>query len=270
MKSFFIGTLIFTQLSNLISFQLSKNSIKSHEFNHKDIGKSSTNFGDRMKVLYVRQNNNDEMNAERYKSLGDEIVRQGGVIIRQGDEIESLKVENVRQGGIIIRQGDEIESLKVEIVRQGDEIISLKSDFLEERREKACKEIAFGVQDVNAQSLLETNSIVNMKGLSGVFRSLRESRHDAAHLFRKDDPPDTVIYKKAAFIRILESSNCLKDDLDADGITSDVLAVVLDVLRNELKNVTVRIPKLAEVAKVDKFFKNTLRTLDKRCIEDLC
>jgi hypothetical protein len=200
MKSFFIGTLIFTQISNLISFQLSKNSIKSHEFNHKDIGKSSTNFGDRMKVLYVRQNNNDEMNAERYKSLGDEIVRQGGVIvrqggviIRQGDEIESLKVENVRQGGIIIRQGDEIESLKVEIVRQGDEIISLKSDFLEERREKACKEIAFGVQDVNAQSLLETNSIVNMKGLSGVFRSLRESRHDAARLFRKDDPPDTVI-----------------------------------------------------------------------------
>jgi hypothetical protein len=169
-----------------------------------------------------------------------------------------LKVENVSLKGEITRQGDEIVSLKGEITRQGDEIVSLKGDFLEERREKACKEIAFGIQDVNTQSLLETNSIVKKKGLSWVFKSLRNSRHDKAHLFRHEDP-DTVIYKKAAFIRILENSNCLKDDLDSEGITSDVIAVVLDVLKNELQNVTLITPERAEVTKVDKFFKNTLR-----------
>jgi hypothetical protein len=149
------------------------------------------------------------------------------------------------------------------------EFVILRSHILEERKEKACKEIVFGVQDVNAKSRLETNRDVKMKGLSEVFKTLRGSRHDVVHLFREGDPPDIVIYKKAAFVRILENSNCLKDDLVAEGITSDVIAVVLDVLRNELKDVTLRIPQLAEVTKVEKFFKNTLLTLEKKCIKDL-
>ena len=59
------------------------------------------------------------LEAERYESLGDEIVRQGGVIIRQDGEIVSSKNEITRQGG-------EIVSLKVEITRQGGDIVSLK------------------------------------------------------------------------------------------------------------------------------------------------
>jgi hypothetical protein len=155
------------------------------------------------------------------------------------------------------------------ISQQGDEIASLRSDFCEERREKACMEIAFGIQDVNANSLLETNSLVKKRGLSALFKSLRETRHEAAHFLRHNDPPDTIIYKKDAFIRILENSNCLQDELDAEGITGDVIAVVLDVLRNEVQNVKLPTPKQAEVTNVDKFFKNTLRTLEKKRIKDL-
>ena len=223
------------------------------------------------------------LGPERYESLGDEIVRQNGVIIQQGDEI-------TRQNGVIIQQGDEIDSLKNEIVslkdeivslkdeivrqngviiQQGDEIASLRSDFSEERREKACMEIAFGIQDVNANLLLETNSLVKTRGLSALFKSLRETRHEAAHFLRHNDPPETIIYKKDAFIRILANSNCLQDDLDAEGITGDVIAVVLDVLRSEVENVKLPTPKQAEVTNVDKFFKNTLRTLEKKRIKDL-
>jgi hypothetical protein len=237
------------------------------------------------------------LEAERYESLGDEIVRQdgvisqqgdeivrqNGVIIQQGDEIDSLKCENtrqdgvisqqgdeiVRQNGVISQQGDEIVRQNGVIIQQGDEIASLRSDFCEERREKACMEIAFGIQDVNANSLLETNSLVKKRGLSALFKSLRETRHEAAHFLRHNDPPDTIIYKKDAFIRILENSNCLQDELDAEGITGDVIAVVLDVLRNEVQNVKLPTPKQAEVTNVDKFFKNTLRTLEKKRIKDL-
>ena len=115
----------------------------------------------------------------------------------------------------------------------GDEIVSLRSDFSEERIEKACKEIAFGIQDMNASSFLETSPIVRSKGLSAVFRELRKTRQYAAHLLLKDDPPNTTIYKKAAFIRILENSNnskCLQDELDEEGITTEVIAVVLGIM----------------------------------------
>ena len=223
------------------------------------------------------------LEAERYGSLGDEIVRQNGVIsqqgdeivrqngviIQQGDEIDSLKCENTRQNGVISQHGDEIVRQNGVIIQQGDEIASLRSDFSEERREKACMEIAFGIQDVNANSLLETNSLVKKRGLSALFKSLRETRHEAAHFLRHNDPPDTIIYKKDAFIRILENSNCLQDELDAEGITGDVIAVVLDVLRNEVQNVKLPTLNQAEVTNVDKFFKNTLRTLEKKRIKDL-
>ena len=223
------------------------------------------------------------LEAERYESLGDEIVRQNGVIsqqgdeivrqngviIQQGDEIDSLKCEIVRQNGVIIQQGDEIVRQNGAIIQQGNDLASLRSEFSEERREKACLEIAFGIQDVNANSLLETNNLVKKRGLSVVFKSLRETRHEAAHFFRHNDPPDTITYKKAAFIRILENSNCLQDELDAEGMTGDVIAVVLDVLRNEVQNVKLPTPKQAEVTNVDKFFKNTLRTLKKSRIKDL-
>jgi hypothetical protein len=202
------------------------------------------------------------LEAERYESLGDEIVRQNGVIIQHGEEI-------VRQNGVIIQHGEEIVRQNGVIIQHGEEIASLRSDFSEERREKACMEIAFGIQDVNANSLLETNSLVKKRGLSALFKSLRETRHEAAHFLRHNDPPDTIIYKKDAFIRILENSNCLQDELDAEGITGDVIAVVLDVLRNELQNVKLPTPKQAEVTNVDKFFKNTLRILEKKRIKDL-
>ena len=77
------------------------------------------------------------------------------------------------------------------------------------------------------------------------------------------------MYKKAAFIRILENSKRLQDELDAEGITSEVIAVVLNVLRDEV--ITVKLPtqEQVEVAKVDRYFKNTLKTLAKSRIKDL-
>ena len=119
----------------------------------------------------------------------------------------------------------------------GDEIDSLKCDLSEVRSvlsgliiERACQKIAFGIQDVNASSFLKTSLIVRRKGLSAVFKSLQKIRQDAAHLLLHDDPPHTTIYKKAAFIRILENSKnskCLQDALYEEGITSEVIAVVL-------------------------------------------
>jgi hypothetical protein len=195
--------------------------------------------------------------------LKGDIVSLKGENIQQGDEIGSLKVEIVSLKGEIIQQGDEIGSLKVEIG-------SMRSYSLEERREKACKEIVLCIQDVNAQSRLENDSDVKRKGLSGAFRALRQSRYDMAHLFRESDPPDIIIYKKVALLSILENSFCLKADLVAEGVTSEVIAVVSDVLRNELKDVALRIPQLEdEVTKVDKFFKNTLLTLEKKRIQDI-
>jgi hypothetical protein len=125
------------------------------------------------------------------------------------------------------------------------------------------------VQDVNAKSLLETTYIVKEKGLSEVFKSTRETRNGGAHLLLNTDQGNTVNYKKKAFVRILENANCLEDDLDAVGITRDVIAVVLDVLREELKNVVVPAPKKAEVSTVNKFFKHTLQTMGKICVEEL-
>jgi hypothetical protein len=204
-----------------------------------------------------------------YESLGNDIdilkVENVGLkveIIRQGNELDILKVENVGLKVEIIRQGNEITRQGNEITRQGDYIN-------EDRREKACKEIAFGVQDVNAKSLLETNYIVKEKGLSEVFKSTRETRNGGAHLLLNTDQGNTVNYKKKAFVRILENANCLEDDLDAVGITRDVIAVVLDVLREELKNVVVPAPKKAEVSTVNKFFKHTLQTMGKICVEEL-
>ena len=66
------------------------------------------------------------LEAERYESLGDEIVRQNSVIIRQDGEIISLKADITRQDGEITSLKVDNTSLKVEIARQGGDILSLK------------------------------------------------------------------------------------------------------------------------------------------------
>jgi hypothetical protein len=215
-----------------------------------------------LKVEIARQG--DELDILKVENVGLKVE-----IARQGNELDILKVENVGLKVEIIRQGNEITRQGNEITRQGNEITRQGDYINEDRREKACKEIAFGVQDVNAKSLLETNYIVKEKGLSEVFKSTRETRNGGAHLLLNTDQGNTVNYKKKAFVRILENANCLEDDLDAVGITRDVIAVVLDVLREELKNVVVPAPKKAEVSTVNKFFKHTLQTMGKICVKEL-
>ena len=168
----------------------------------------------------------------------------------------------------------EINSLNLKINQQGNVINSLNlrvkrlEDYLDaDIREKAYKEIEFGVQDVNNFSFLEKNVRIQNKGLAETFALLRDSRNATAHLLLKVDQSNN--YKKKAFVRILESANCLGDDLDAIGITNDMIAAVLDVLREELKDVQVPTPKEAEVTKVNKFFKHTLTTIGKGSVENL-
>ena len=160
----------------------------------------------------------------------------------------------------INQQGNVINSLNLRVKRLED---YLDADI----REKAYKEIEFGVQDVNNFSFLEKNVRIQNKGLAETFALLRDSRNATAHLLLKVDQSNN--YKKKAFVRILESANCLGDDLDAIGITNDMIAAVLDVLREELKDVQVPTPKEAEVTKVNKFFKHTLTTIGKGSVENL-
>ena len=149
------------------------------------------------------------------------------------------------------------------------ENVKLVTDNDEERRYRACTEIAFGIQDINAYSSLENNSFVVRKGLSSTFRRLRKKRQDDAHLFLNDDLPDTLLFKKDAFKRILDNSSCLAVELKKKGITEEIIDVVIFELKKDLKDVSFATPIEADVNDVDDFFRNTLKTLDKRGIQQL-
>ena len=149
------------------------------------------------------------------------------------------------------------------------ENVKLVSDNDEERRYRACTEIAFGIQDINAYSSLENNPFVVRKGLSSTFRRLRKKRQDDAHLFLNDDLPDTLLFKKDAFKRILDNSSCLAVELKKKGITEEIIDVVIFELKKDLKDVSFATPIEADVNDVDDFFRNTLKTLDKRGIQQL-
>lgn len=127
----------------------------------------------------------------------------------------------------------------------------------------------FGIQDIKSVSVFENNTFVVRKGLSSTFRKLRRTRQDAAHLFLYDDLPEILLFKKDAFKRILANSSCLAVDSAKKGITKDIIDVVLFDLKNDLKDVSFATPIEAEVNDVDDFFRNTLKTLDMRGIQQL-
>ena len=129
--------------------------------------------------------------------------------------------------------------------------------------------IVFGIQVINSDSLLENNPFVVRRGLSSTFRKLRKSRQDAAHLFLKDDLPGTLLFKKDAFKRILDNSSCLAVELKKKGITKEIIDVVLFELKKDLKDVSFATPIETEVNDVDDFFRNTLKTVDMRGIQQL-
>ena len=170
------------------------------------------------------------------------------------------------EAGLFVSLG-EINRLKLEINQHTLKVKRLEDYLDADIREKACKEIEFGVQDVNNFSFLEKNVNIKNKGLAETFTLMRDSRNTTAHLLLKVDQPNS--YKKKAFVRILENANCLGDDLDAIGITSDMIAAVLDVLREELKDIQVPTLKEAEVTNVNKFFKHTLTTIGKGSVANL-
>lgn len=96
---------------------------------------------------FLRSEDNDSrLEAGRFESLGDEVIRVGGLVTGHGDKIDSLKLEDgelklentrlkVEVGSSnleISRQGNENNSLKLEtvssnakIIRQGDEVTRL-------------------------------------------------------------------------------------------------------------------------------------------------
>ena len=172
------------------------------------------------------------------------------------------------KGQVTILEG-RVDNLTAENVKLTAENVKLVTDNDEERRYRACTEIAFGIQDINAYSSLENNSFVVRKGLSSTFRRLRKKRQDDAHLFLNDDLPDTLLFKKDAFKRILDNSSCLAVELKKKGITEEIIDVVIFELKKDLKDVSFATPIEADVNDVDDFFRNTLKTLDKRGIQQL-
>ena len=184
----------------------------------------------------------------------DKETLKGQVTILEG-RVDNLTAENVKLVGRV----DNLTAENVKLVTDNDE----------ERRYRACTEIAFGIQDINAYSSLENNPFVVRKGLSSTFRRLRKKRQDDAHLFLNDDLPDTLLFKKDAFKRILDNSSCLAVELKKKGITEEIIDVVIFELKKDLKDVSFATPIEADVNDVDDFFRNTLKTLDKRGIQQL-
>ena len=184
----------------------------------------------------------------------DKETLKGQVTILEG-RVDNLTAEDVKLVGRV----DNLTAENVKLVTDNDE----------ERRYRACTEIAFGIQDINAYSSLENNSFVVRKGLSSTFRRLRKKRQDDAHLFLNDDLPDTLLFKKDAFKRILDNSSCLAVELKKKGITEEIIDVVIFELKKDLKDVSFATPIEADVNDVDDFFRNTLKTLDKRGIQQL-
>ena len=198
----------------------------------------------------------------------DKETLKGQVTILEG-RVDNLTAENVKLVGRV----DNLTAENVKLVGRVDNLtaenVKLVTDNDEERRYRACTEIAFGIQDINAYSSLENNSFVVRKGLSSTFRRLRKKRQDDAHLFLNDDLPDTLLFKKDAFKRILDNSSCLAVELKKKGITEEIIDVVIFELKKDLKDVSFATPIEADVNDVDDFFRNTLKTLDKRGIQQL-
>ena len=61
------------------------------------------------------------------------------------------------------------------------------------------------------------------------------------HLFLKTDLPNTVLYQMKEFVRMLENASYL-EDLAYTGIRTDVIPVVLEILREQLKDVEILQP----------------------------
>ena len=177
--------------------------------------------------------------------------------------------ENVTLNGRVDTLSAKIASLEGKIVSLESAINVTLNDQVQERRYKACKEIAFGIQDLNLEKSWENNSFVMRKGLSSTFKSLRDRRHYAAYFFRTDDSPDTLLFKKGAFLHILNISDCLRDELVKKGITSEVINVVVQELKKDLKAVSSPTPIQAEVDEVDDVFRYTLMTFNKEGIQHL-
>ena len=190
-------------------------------------------------------------------------------IAEQDVIIGDLESTIVGLKGTIVGLKGTIVGLKGTIVDLEGTIVNLRSDNDEERRYRACTEIVFGIRDINSVSVLENNTFVVSKGLSSTFKKLRSKRQDAAHLFLYDDLPETLLFKKDAFKRILDNSSCLAVDLEKKGITKDIIDVVLYELKKDLKDVSFATPIEAEVNDVDEFFRNTLKTLGMRGIQQL-
>ena len=203
-----------------------------------------------------------------------DLLLERGVADRDERKVMVAKIakQDVRIGDLestIVGLEGTIVDLKGTIVDLEGKIVNLTSDNDEERRYRACTEIVFGIQDINSVSVLESNTFVVRKGLSSTFRKLRKSRQDGAHLFLYDDLPETLLFKKDAFKRILDNSSCLAVDLGKKGITKDIIDVVLFELEKDLKDVSITTPIEADVNDVDDFFRNTLKTLGMRGIQQL-
>lgn len=175
--------------------------------------------------------------------------------------------ENVTLNGRVDTLSAKIATLEGKIVSLESAINVISNDQVQERRYKACKEIAFGIQDLNFEKSWENNSFVMRKGLSSTFKSLRDRRHYAAYFFRTDDSPETLLFKKDAFIFILDYSDCLRDELVKTGITSEVIKVVVQELKKDLEAVSSPTPIQAEVDEADDVFRYTFMTFLKGGIQ---
>lgn len=142
--------------------------------------------------------------------------------------------------------------------------------FIECAREKACVEILSAVQDMICVFKSECNKMAWKQGLTKVLNKVTKRRYGyRRQLASSLGGRDVVIFELKAFVRILESAQCLEEDLaDTYDLPGAVTALVLEVLREELKY---KIPtkEIVDFKDVNRYFRNTLSTLGKKSVEEL-
>ena len=148
-------------------------------------------------------------------------------------------------------------------------IREMREYILENARERACLEIISAVQDMICAFKSECNKMALKQGLSKVLEEVSTRSGYKRRLASSIDERDVVIFELKAFVRILESAQCLQEDLaDIYDLPTAVTALVLEVLNEELEY---KIPtkEIIDYGRVDTYFRSTLKALGKKSIKEL-
>ena len=146
----------------------------------------------------------------------------------------------------------------------------MKESLIEDARERACVEIISAVQDMICVFKSECNKMAWKHGLSKALKKVPKTRYGhKRELASSFDGEDVVIFELKAFLRILESAQCLEEDLaDIYDLPTAFTAVILEVLKEELKY-KVPTKEIIDFRRVDYYFRGTLKALGKKSVKEL-